>query len=74
MAPRAVAGIVSYNTTLDAPGHHGERTRMSAYLLAVLLACGEDAPKAKWHTDLGAAAKLAKEQKRPLFVVFRCDH
>lgn len=30
--------------------------------------------KVTWHTDLNAARKLAKEQKRPLFIVFRCDH
>ena len=48
---------------------------MSTYLLAclVILLPHADA-KAKWETDLGAASKRAKELKRPMFVVFRCDH
>jgi hypothetical protein len=48
---------------------------MSAYLLACLcLLPSADAAKVKWETDLEAAGKLAKEQKKPMFVVFRCDH
>jgi hypothetical protein len=48
---------------------------MSYHLLAclALLPCA-DVAKVKWETDLPAAAKLAKELKRPMFVVFRCDH
>lgn len=26
----------------------------------------------RWHEDLSAAAKLARESGKPLFVVFRC--
>ena len=26
-----------------------------------------------WHTDLGAARRLAAEKKAPLLVVFRCE-
>ena len=48
---------------------------MSACLLACLcLLPSAEAPKVTWQTDLAAASKLAKEQKKPLFVVFRCDH
>ena len=48
---------------------------MSACLLACLaLVAGADEAKAKWETDLEAAGELAREQKRPMFVVFRCDH
>ena len=48
---------------------------MSPYLFAclALLPCADQA-KVMWETDLAAAAKLAKELKRPMFVVFRCDH
>jgi hypothetical protein len=48
---------------------------MSACLLACLslVACADDA-KVKWETDLEAAGKRAKELKRPMFVVFRCEH
>ena len=48
---------------------------MSACLFACLaLVAHADEPKVKWETDLEAAGKLAKELKKPMFVVFRCDH
>lgn len=48
---------------------------MSTCLLACLaLFASADDAKVKWQTSLETAGKLAKEQKRPMFVVFRCDH
>lgn len=44
------------------------------FLLAALPAQSkEQAPELTWHTDLGAARKLAAEKKAPLLVVFRCE-
>ena len=33
----------------------------------------EQSSEIPWHTDLGAARKLAAEKKAPLLVVFRCE-
>jgi hypothetical protein len=31
------------------------------------------APKNGWYRSLGEARRVARESKRPLFVVFRCE-
>ena len=48
------------------------------FLLAALPAqsdkqANEQPPELTWHTDLGAARKIAAEKKAPLLVVFRCE-
>lgn len=48
--------------------------RFCLFACLPLIISAADTPTVTWHKDLGAARKLAKEQKRPLFVVFRCDH
>jgi hypothetical protein len=47
---------------------------MSAFLLACLFAPAAEVTEPEWETDLEVARKVAKEKKRPMFVVFRCDH
>jgi len=47
---------------------------MSLHLLACLVLLPHAEAKVTWETDLAAASKRAKELKRPMFVVFRCDH
>ena len=49
------------------------RTRIALlpFLLAALPA--QRSTELTWHTDLGAARKLAAENKAPLLVVFRCE-
>lgn len=49
------------------------RTRIAVlpFLLAALPA--QQSTELTWHTDLGAARKLAAEKKAPLLVVFRCE-
>jgi hypothetical protein len=44
-------------------------------LVALVLAQGRGAAESpRWLTDYEEAKKLAQRQRKPLFVVFRCEH
>ncbi|HEU4419742.1 MAG TPA: hypothetical protein VFT55_12460 [Planctomycetota bacterium] len=50
------------------------RIAVLPFLLAALPAqSNERSTELTWHTDLGAARKVAAERKAPLLVVFRCE-
>jgi hypothetical protein len=54
------------------------RIVVSTLLLAALPAQSDEQSREpsnelSWHSDFGAARKLAAEKKAPLLVVFRCE-
>ena len=56
--------------------HSGATARaVPAFLFAVVVAAQEAAapPPIPWRTDFAAARAAAREQHKPLFVVFRCE-